>query len=219
MANPTRDRVPIEPQSVDAPLSSAAIFLVMTIAPGDEALARARSVISDIGALVRAVGIRDLNGHLSCNVGIGSDAWDRLGMETQPAQLHPFSEVRGPTHTAVSTPGDLLFHIRAERSDLCFELERLILNALGDSGVVVDEVQGFRYFDARDLLGFVDGTENPTGNTLYEATLIGEEDAEFAGGAYVVVQKYLHNLTTWGELSTEEQESPTCPAQRSATAA
>jgi putative iron-dependent peroxidase len=199
--------VPIEPQSVDAPLSSAAVFLVMTIAPGDEALARARSVIADIGALVRAVGVRDLNGHLSCNVGIGSDAWDRLGLKTRPAQLHPFAEVRGPTHTAVETPGDLLFHIRAERDDLCFELERLILNALGDSGVVADEVQGFRYFDARDLLGFVDGTENPTGNTLYEATLIGEEDAEFAGGAYVVVQKYLHNLDTWGKLSTEEQES------------
>ena len=207
MTNPPRDRVPIEPQSVDAPLSSAAVFLVMTIAPGDEALARVRSVISDIGVLVRAVGFRDLNGHLSCNVGIGSEAWDRLGLKTRPAQLHPFTEVRGPTHTAVATPGDLLFHIRAERGDLCFELERLILNALGDAGAVVDEVQGFRYFDARDLLGFVDGTENPTGNALYVASLIGEEDTEFAGGAYVVVQKYLHNLTTWGELSTEEQES------------
>jgi putative iron-dependent peroxidase len=199
--------VPIEPQSVDAPLSSAAVFLVMTIEPGDEALAHVRSVISDIGALVRSVGFRALNGHLSCNVGIGSEAWDRLGLKSRPAQLHPFVEARGPTHTAVSTPGDLLFHIRAERGDLCFELERLILNALGDFGAVVDEVQGFRYFDARDLLGFVDGTENPTGNTLYEATLIGEEDAEFTGGAYVVVQKYLHNLATWGELSTEEQES------------
>jgi porphyrinogen peroxidase len=207
VANPIRDRVPIEPQSVDAPLSSAAVFLVMTIAPGDEALARARSVIVDIGVLVRAVGFRDLNGHLSCNVGIGSEAWVRLGQEMRPAQLRPFAEVRGPTHTAVATPGDLLFHIRAERGDLCFELERLILDALGDSVAVVDEVTGFRYFDARDLLGFVDGTENPTGNALYEATLIGEEDAKFAGGAYVVVQKYLHNLTAWGELSTEEQES------------
>jgi putative iron-dependent peroxidase len=199
--------VPIEPQSVDAPLSQAAVFLVLTIAPGDEALARARAVIADIGVLVRAVGFRDLSGHLSCNVGIGSEAWDRLGQETRPAQLHAFAEVRGPTHTAVATLGDLLFHIRAERSDLCYELERLILDALGDAVIVVDEVIGFRYFDARDLLGFVDGTENPTGNALYKATLIGEEDAEFAGGAYVVVQKYLHNLAAWGELSTEEQET------------
>ncbi|HEV2238502.1 MAG TPA: Dyp-type peroxidase [Ktedonobacterales bacterium] len=192
---------------MDAPLSRAAVFLVMTIAPGDAALIRVRSVIAEIGALVRAVGFRDLNGHLSCNVGIGSDAWGRLGVATRPAQLHAFAEVRGAVHTAVATPGDLLFHIRAERGDLCFELERLLLNALGDAVAVVDEVQGFRYFDARDLLGFVDGTENPTGNALYEAALLGAEDAAFAGGAYVVVQKYLHNLTAWSELTVEEQES------------
>ncbi len=207
MAGATRDRVPIEPQSVDAPLSRAAVFLVVTIAPGDDAIARARSVIADIGTLVRAVGFRDLNGHLSCNVGIGSHAWDRLGRATRPSQLRAFSEVRGSVHTAVATPGDLLFHIRAERIDLCFELEKLLLDALGDAITVVDEVQGFRYFDARDLLGFVDGTENPTGNALYQATLIGDEDVEFAGGAYVVVQKYLHDLTAWGALSVAEQEA------------
>jgi porphyrinogen peroxidase len=206
MASATRDRVPIEPQSVDAPLSRAAVFLVVTIAPGDEAMARARSVIADIGSLVRTVGFRDLNGHLSCNVGIGSTAWDRLGRAQRPSQLRAFSEVRGPAHTAAATPGDLLFHIRAERSDLCFELERLLLDALGDAITVVDEVQGFRYFDDRDLLGFVDGTENPTGNALYQAALIGDEDPDFVGGAYVVVQKYLHDLRAWGALSVSEQE-------------
>jgi len=206
MTNTSWDRVPIEPQSVDAPLSRAAVFLVVTIAPEDEAMARARSVISDIGSLVRAVGFRNLNGHLSCNVGIGSSAWDRLGRAKRPSQLREFTEVRGSAHTAVATPGDLLFHIRAERSDMCFELEKLILDSLGTSITVVDEVQGFRYFDDRDLLGFVDGTENPTGNALYQAALIGDEDADFAGGAYVVVQKYLHDLTAWGTLSVTEQE-------------
>lgn len=206
MANAPRDRVPIEPQSVDAPLSRAAVFLVVTIAPGNAALARARAVIADIGSLLRAVGFRHLDGHLSCNVGIGSDAWDRLGRAKRPAQLRAFSAVRGAAHTAVATPGDLLFHIRAERGDLCFELERLLLAALGDAITVVDEVQGFRYFDDRDLLGFVDGTENPTGNALYRAALVGDEDAAFAGGAYVVVQKYLHDLAAWGALSVAEQE-------------
>ena len=207
MANAPRDRVPIAPQSVDAPLSRSAVFLVVTIAPGKAALMRARSVIADIGSLIRTVGFRDLNGHLSCNVGIGSAAWDRLGQPKRPSQLHAFVEVRGSVHTAVATPGDLLFHIRAERSDLCFELEKLILHALGDAITVVDEVQGFRYFDDRDLLGFVDGTENPTGGALYQATLIGDEDPEFAGGSYVVVQKYVHDLATWDALSDQEQEA------------
>lgn len=206
MANATRARVPIEPQSVDAPLSQAAVFLVVTIAPGSDALEKATAVFSDIGGLVRAVGFRDLSGHLSCNVGIGSYAWDRLGQPRRPAQLREFAEMRGAVHTAVATPGDLLFHIRAERGDMCFELERLLLAALGDAVTVVDEVQGFRYFDARDLLGFVDGTENPVGNDLYNSTLIDNEDPDFAGGSYVVVQKYLHNLDGWGALTVEDQE-------------
>jgi len=207
MTSANRDRVPIEPQSVDVPLSHAAIFLVVTIGQEDAAMAHATFVIANIGDLVRAVGIRDLNGHLSCIVGIGSNAWDRLGRPHRPSQLHPFPEVVGATHTAISTPGDLLFHMRAERSDLCFELEKLLLDAFGDSITVEDEVQGFRYFDARDLLGFVDGTENPTGSAMYQATLIGDEDPEFAGGTYVVVQQYLHDLRAWNALSGETQEA------------
>ncbi|MCS5733558.1 Dyp-type peroxidase [Herbiconiux daphne] len=200
------DRTPIEPQSVDAPLSTSAIFLVVTIADGAEAADRVRDVISDIGGLVRAVGFRDLGGHLSCNVGIGSAAWDRFGQPSRPAQLRPFFEVRGPVHTAVSTPGDLLFHIRSERADLGFELERLLLGKLGDDVTVVDEVQGFRFFDSRDLLGFVDGTENPTGASMARSSIVGDEDPDYAGGSYVVVQKYLHDLDAWGRLTTEQQE-------------
>jgi putative iron-dependent peroxidase len=200
-------RVPIEPQSVGAPLSRAAVFLVVSIVPNEEAYAHVRSVISDIGGLVRTVGFRDLNGHLSCNVGIGSVAWDHLGASGRPAQMREFFEVKGPVHTAVSTPGDLLFHIRAERSDLCFELERLVLTALGDTVTVVDEVQGFRYFDSRDLLGFVDGTENPTGRGMAEASLVGDEDPDFSGGSYVVVQKYLHDLDAWNALTIEDQQA------------
>jgi len=207
VSDATGERVPIEPQSVDAPLSVCAIFLVVTINEGADAAANARAVISDLGGLLRAVGFRDLNGHLSCNVGIGSDAWDRFGQQNRPEQLRRFAAIRGATQTAVSTPGDLLFHIRAERADMCFELERLILDRLADSVTVVDEVQGFRYFDSRDLLGFVDGTENPTGQALAYASLVGDEDPEFVGGSYVVVQKYLHNLTAWNAKSVEEQQS------------
>ncbi|UFS60790.1 Dyp-type peroxidase [Subtercola endophyticus] len=207
MDDQTWARTPIEPQSVNAPLSTAAIFLVVTINEGDEAAATARDVISDIGGLVRAVGFRDLGGHLSCNVGIGASAWSRFGQTSKPGQLDRFHAIPGFKHTAPATPGDLLFHIRGERPDQCFELERLLLGKLGSAVTVEDEVQGFRYFDSRDLLGFVDGTENPTGASMMQASLIGDEDPDFAGGSYVVVQKYLHDLTAWGALSTEQQEA------------
>ncbi len=197
------DRVPIDPQSVDAPLSAFAVFLVVSIVPGQEDAVRA--VIADVESITRAVGFRDLDGQLSCIVGIGSDAWDRFGLDGKPRQLHPFAAVSGRVHTAVSTPGDLLFHIRAQRADLCFEFERILLDRLGASITVEDEVQGFRYFDSRDLLGFVDGTENPTGRGMAQATLIAD-DPQFEGGSYVVVQKYLHDLEGWNGQPTSIQE-------------
>lgn len=210
MANSTGDhpwqRVPIEPQSVDAPLSGAAVFLVVTVAGTPGALATVREVVSGISDLVKTVGFRDLNAHLSCNIGIGAAFWSRLTDVAPPRELHPFPEVRGAVHTAVSTPGDLLFHIRAERGDFCFEFERQLLDALGDAVAVEDEVTGFRYFDARDLLGFVDGTANPTGGDMAQAAIVGDDDPVHAGGSYVVVQKYLHDLATWNRLPVPAQE-------------
>jgi porphyrinogen peroxidase len=77
---------------------------------------------------------------------------------------------------------------------------------LSGAVTVADEVHGFRYFDERDLLGFVDGTESPTGRAAESAGLVGDEDADFAGGSYVIIQKYLHDMTSWNALPTEEQE-------------
>jgi putative iron-dependent peroxidase len=202
------ERVPIDAQSVDAPLSRAAVFLVMAAGEGDAAVAGIRDVLGAVGDLVKNVGFRDLGGRLSCVVGIGSTLWDRLSPDRRPVDLRPFVSIHGPAHVAPSTPGDLLFHLRAEREDMTFELERQLLDLIGDAAHVVDETIGFRYFDARDVLGFVDGTANPTGAELPEAALIGADaDPDFAGGSYVVVQKYLHDMAAWAAVSTEDQEA------------
>ena len=195
-----------EPQPVVQALTSAAIFLVLTVKPGDGPRAAVRAFCSGLTALVRAVGFRDLEGNLSCVMGIGSEAWDRLFGPPRPKGLHPFREIRAGGRHAVATPGDLMFHIRARRMDLCFEIAAQIMMQLGDAVSVVDEVHGFRYFDERDLLGFVDGTENPDGQAAIDAAYIGAEDAAFADGAYVIVQKYLHDMAGWNALSTEAQE-------------
>jgi putative iron-dependent peroxidase len=205
-ASETTSRLPAFAQPVDAPLTRAAIFLVAALNPGSDNCATLRSFCGDLAALVRAVEFRDLEGGLSCVIGFGSDAWDRLFGTPRPAELHPFREIRSGARDAVSTPGDLLFHIRAKRMDLCFELATQIMARIGNSVTTVDEVQGFRYFDDRDLLGFVDGTENPRGAAVVAAVLIGDEDADFAGGSYVIVQKYLHDVGAWNALSTEAQE-------------
>jgi porphyrinogen peroxidase len=194
------------PQPVNAPLTRAALFLVATINPGAEPLAKVRSLCNDLASLVRAVGFRATEHDLSCVMGIGSEAWDRLFGQPRPVELHPFREIRAQGRLAIATPGDLLFHIRAHHFDLCFELATHIMARLGDAVSTVDEVHGFRYFDARDLLGFVDGTENPSGQAAMDATLIGAENDAFAGGSYVIVQKYLHDLAGWNALPTEAQE-------------
>ena len=192
-------------QTILQPSTEAAIFLVMIAPAGDED--QLRDALTEIPALKRSVGFRIPEAALSCVVGIGSDLWDRLRAgHPRPRGLHRFIPLSGDTHTAVSTAGDLLFHIRAHRLDLCFELAQRIAERLSGLARIVDEVHGFRSFDERDLLGFVDGTENPEGEAASSAVTIGAEDSAFSGGSYVIVQKYLHDLTAWDSLSVEEQE-------------
>jgi putative iron-dependent peroxidase len=195
---------PTLPQPVLAPLTPAAIFLVATIDAGGEAVVH--DALAELSGLVRAIGFRDPTKKLSVVTSIGSAAWDRLFSGPRPADLHPFIELRGPRHVAPSSPGDLLFHIRAESLDFCFELAGRIVDAMAGAITIVDEVHGFRFFDNRDLLGFVDGTENPAGPLAEAAVFVGDEDPDFAGGSYVIVQRYLHDMAAWNSLSVTEQE-------------
>jgi putative iron-dependent peroxidase len=192
------------PQEVLAPPAAAAIFLVATA--DADAEDEVRDLLADVAGLTRSVGFRRPDSGLSCVVGIGSALWDRLFDGPRPAGLHPFVELHGGRHTAVATPGDLLFHLRARRLDVCFELARLLTNRLAGHAHIVDEVHGFKYFDERDLMGFVDGTENPTGVAATRAAIVGDNDPDFVGGSYVIVQKYLHDLTHWETLPVEEQQ-------------
>jgi porphyrinogen peroxidase len=191
-------------QPVLSPLTESAIFIVMTVAAGSEA--DVRDLLADLPALQRTVGFRVPEGRLAVVAGVGAEVWERLYSGPRPAELRPFRELRGDKHRAVSTAGDLLFHIRARQIDLCFELASQVMDRLRGSVTVVDEVHGFKYFEVRDLLGFVDGTENPVGPAAAAAVTVGAEDPDFAGSSYVIVQKYLHDLAAWNALEVEAQE-------------
>src|SRR6201991_2548672 len=146
----------VEPQPILGPLTRAAIFLVVTVKQDADSFATVRSFCSDLSGLIRAVEFRDIDAGLTCIASFGSDAWDKLFGDPRPAELHPFREFRSGTRHAVATPGDVLFHIRAGRMDICFELATQIMERIGDAVSGVDVVQGFRYFDDRDLIGFVE---------------------------------------------------------------
>lgn len=195
-------------QSVEAPLTREATFLILTLnRERADAASAVRGVLGDVQDLAKNLAVRDGTASFTVTVGIGADAWESVVRLPRPSELHPFREFRGARHTAVSTPGDLLVHIRANRRDMVFEFERQLLDQLGDAVHVQDAVAGFRYFDGRDLLGFVDGTANPVGQGVPDAVRITDAiDPAGVDGTYVTVQKYLHNLDAWGKLSTEEQE-------------
>ena len=197
----------VDPQpGVLAAQTRYAVFLVLTIRNDPMARGKIRALCGNVDALTRAVAARDLEGNLSYAIGFGSAAWDQLFGQPRPAGLHPFVELRAGARSAPSTPGDLWVHIRSERADLCYELAAQMMARVSGYVTAVDETHGFRYFDDRDLTGFVDGTENPSGDEKVTAVLVGDEDAEFAGGSYVMVQKYIHDLPAWHHLTTEAQE-------------
>lgn len=197
---------PAQPQAVAEGVMPAAIFIVGTLGHDAASHAKARAWCAGVAGLVRAVGKRRPDGGLRCVVGFGAQAWDRVFGAPRPAELHPFIEYGPAERRAVATPGDVLLHLCADSMDLCFELATHLLQAFDGALKVVDEVHGFRNFDMRAIIGFVDGTENPEGQDALDATVIGQEDAGFAGGSYVIVQKYLHDMAGWNALPVERQE-------------
>ncbi|MFT4200329.1 Dyp-type peroxidase [Gordonia sp. (in: high G+C Gram-positive bacteria)] len=193
-----------EPQMIITRKHQHAIFLVLTLNAGAN-VTEVRDVIEGFSGTVRSVSSRDPAANLVGILAIGSQAWDRLVSGPRPALLHPFKELRGP-HTAPSTPGDLLVHLKSDTAGLCYEVATKVTDAFGDNVTVVDEVHGFRYFDLRDLIGFVDGTENPVGQDAVDAITVVDDDESLQGGSYVAVQRYVHDMARWSALSTEDQE-------------
>lgn len=196
------------PQDVTAAQGENAIFIVYNLKQSPDTLDKVKDVCANFSALIRSMRNRFPDMQFSCTIGFGADAWSRLFPEAgKPKELTPFVEIKGDKHTAVSTPGDILLHIRSRQMGLCFEFASIIDEKL--KGVVesVDETHGFRYLDGKSIIGFVDGTESPAvDENPYYFAAIGNEDPEFAGGSYVFVQKYLHDMTAWNALPVEMQE-------------
>lgn len=196
-----------EPQSGVLPDGNIhATFMTFELAPGAENASRARKACSNVPILTEEVR-RDGNEEtLHSVVAVGANAWDSMFGETRPRLLRPFAVLEDGPRKAPATPGDILIHIRSDRADLDFELARRVFAGFGDAVSIVEEIHGFRYLDTRDLTGFVDGTENPTGDHRAEVALVDGEDPEFEGGSYVALQRYIHDLTKWETVAVPEQE-------------
>lgn len=184
-----------------------ALFIVLGLRLGAEVIDTVIDFAANFSALTRSLTNRYPDAQFSAVMGFGANAWERLFPDqARPQELEQFKEIKGPKYTAVSTEGDLFFHIRADRQALCFEMADMINTQLKAVSYPVDEVNGFRYFDGRAIIGFVDGTENPEPEIAAEYALVGDEDPDFKGGSYAFIQKYMHDMDKWRALSDEEQE-------------
>jgi porphyrinogen peroxidase len=182
-------------------------FLILNVRNPSENGARVARVLAGVSKLVERIAGADARAKLVCTVGLGSKYWDIVSPAGRPSGLRPFRAINSGARRAPNTGGDVLLHITSQRADLNFELAMRLVGQLGGTVVVMDDVIGFRYLDSRDLTGFIDGTENPSGkNARTAAALIGPEDRVFAGGSYVFTQRYVHDLKRWAEVPLKEQE-------------
>ncbi len=147
------------------------------------------------------------NAKASIVMGIGYDAWNNLDLpEPLPKEFKNFEEIKGEKHTAVSTKGDLHFHIRSDHFSFCVDAANEISMLLNKDAESILEIHGFRYWDGRSILGFVDGTENPQGDDRNLFGIIGDEDPDYKGCSYLFVQKYVHDMQSWNNLPIHGQE-------------
>jgi putative iron-dependent peroxidase len=185
-------------QNVTDYTNNNTVFMVWNFKDGLEVRDTFNQLCKLVINLNNSANVRFPVSRASCVIGIGHNAWLRLGLPVPiPKELVNFVPIAGEKHTAVSSKGDLHFHIRADNTSICYDMAYAISDILDPVAISIEEVHGFRYWDSRSILGFVDGTENPQGQERELFSMIGDEDPVYKGGSYLFVQKYIHDLTAW----------------------
>ena len=197
----------IKPQNVLDYHGNNAIFMVWNFKEDMDVNDAFRKVCKLVINLNNSADARYPDSGTSCVMGISHDAWINLQLpDPLPRELENFLPIVGEKHTAISSKGDLHFHIRGNDISMCYDMAHTISDVLEAVATSVEEIHGFRYWDGRTILGFVDGTENPHQNEREYFGLVGDSDPAYRGGSYLFVQKYIHDLTAFDKLSTEDQE-------------
>ncbi len=196
-------------QDVFKDIGKNVIFAVLKLnrTDHDAEVEAIRDIAGRLPSLVNSMNIRADDGDLRTSFGFSNSAWDYLfPRAAKPKELETFTGLTGPEYSMPASEGDLFFHLRANSETVVYELMDQIMQFLGDYATVVDETHGFRYFEGRAIIGFIDGTEAPAPKDSAGYAIIGEEDPAFQGGSYAFAQKWLHDMDYWKSLSTSAQE-------------
>lgn len=184
-------------------------FTVLELKRQDQAkeLAAVKEFIDRFQAITRSLRIRAQESNLKVAVGFSNAAWDYLFPNApKPKELATYEGIKGDKYEMPATPGDIFLHVRANDQATVYEFMRQVMLFIGDATTVVDETHGFRYFEGRAIIGFIDGTENPDVDEAKDYAVVGAEDPLFENGSYAFAQKWRHKMDIWNHLNTETQE-------------
>lgn len=153
--------------------------------------------------LVKQLNENQPNAELVSSIAFTKQFWAQTN-QPMPEELIEFSQLGKGEIIAPASDVDVLIHCHSNRHDLHFYLLRKLMAEIAECVDVVDETYGYRFMDARDMTDFIDGTENPEGAERENVAVI--SDGTFAGGSYVMAQRFIHNLPAWNRLSVTAQE-------------
>lgn len=145
------------------------------------------------------------NDQIKTAIAFGPELWSQLYTET-PTGFKQLNPEQGAFNMPVE-PADVFIHIASARADICFAMSQAFFAGIQTKVDVLDERPCFRFFDGRDMTGFIDGTENPQFPDDRAETALLPEDAEaFADGSFIFAQRYIHDLAKWQQLKVDAQE-------------
>ena len=191
-------------QSVILPLpSDHARFIVLRLK--DLSIPELKEKIADLLSTRDRLITQYPHAQIKTAIAFGPELCAQIYTQT-PQGFKPLAPIQGSFEMPVK-PADVLIHIAAQRTDICFALSQAFFEGITDKVDVLDERVCFRNFDGRDLTGFIDGTENPQfPDDRAEVALLGEDHGIFSDGSFVFAQRYAHNLEKWKQLKVDTQE-------------
>ena len=197
--------MPREQLGVCAEGNIHSVYLMFSASDNAETLLR--PCIANIAQEIHELSDQYVDSAFNGFIGIGANYWNTLYPAARPQLLKPFPAMEFGRRQAPASEFDLFLHLRCDRIDILHLIATEVSQMLEGLAELVEEERGFRFMDSRDLTGFVDGTENPKGRQRQEVALVSHEDATFAGGSYIHVQKFVHNLPKWHRLPVKKQEN------------
>lgn len=159
--------------------------------------------LKSLPELVSSLNDQQPGSNLYLSLAFTHSFWQKTNQK-MPQELESFVELGTGKTIAPATEVDVLLHCHSNRHDLHFYILRKLMAGISNDVEIVDETYGYRFLDSRDMTDFIDGTENPEGDERRQVAVI--SDGEFAGGSYVMLQRYVHDLPAWNRLNVSAQE-------------